>query len=108
MTSTGDAGGARRRARMRRRRMNPQARDFACQELVDLVTDYLEEALSRADRAWLDAHLVGCPGCQAYVDQMRTTLEVLRATRALEDPPDVSRLLEAFRRRKHNGSPHAA
>lgn len=48
--------------------------ELSCQELVELVTDYLEGKLSPTDRARFDAHLVGCRGCTAYVDQMRKTI----------------------------------
>jgi len=68
-----------------------------CDRLVELVTDYLEGALDEATAAQFDAHLAQCPGCDAYVDQMRQTAHQLShvsldglsaATRA--------RLLEAF------------
>lgn len=49
---------------------------LSCQELVELVTDYLEGALPAADRARFDEHLAICEGCRMYVEQMRTTLRV--------------------------------
>jgi anti-sigma factor RsiW len=70
---------------------------LTCQELVELVTDYFEDALAPADRARFEAHVAGCPGCDAYLGQMRTTLEVVRATAVLQARPEVSALLEAFR-----------
>jgi anti-sigma factor RsiW len=51
-----------------------QPEDIACRELVELVTDYLEGALAEARRLAVDAHLAGCPGCAAYVEQMRQTI----------------------------------
>jgi anti-sigma factor RsiW len=47
-----------------------------CQQAVELVTDYLEDALSRADRRRFEAHLAGCPHCTEYLRQMRTTIEL--------------------------------
>jgi anti-sigma factor RsiW len=88
--------------------MSPPAQELTCRELVELVTDYFEGALELADRARFEAHVAGCPGCDAYLGQMRTTLEVVGATAALESRPEVSRLLEAFRGWKRSGSPHAA
>jgi anti-sigma factor RsiW len=73
-----------------------------------LVTDYFEDALPPPDRARFEAHVAGCPGCDAYLGQMRTTLEVVGATAALETRPDVSALLQAFRNWKRDGSPDAA
>ena len=79
--------------------------DLTCQELVELVTDYFEDALTPADRARFKAHVAGCPGCDVYLGQMRTTLEVIGATAALEVRPEVSVLLEFFRAWKSTGSP---
>ena len=44
---------------------------FSCQELVELVTDYLEGALSIADMRRFEAHIGGCDGCTEYVTQFR-------------------------------------
>jgi anti-sigma factor RsiW len=77
--------------------MSPPALDLTCRQLVELVTDYFEDALDPADRARFEAHVAGCPGCDAYLAQMRTTLEVVGATAALDARPEVSALLEAFR-----------
>jgi anti-sigma factor RsiW len=51
-------------------------RDIVCQQAVELVTDYLEGALSRADRRRFEAHLAGCPHCTEYLAQMRGTIEL--------------------------------
>jgi anti-sigma factor RsiW len=45
--------------------------DLPCQQLVELVTDYLEERLPPAERARFDAHLEICSGCRTYLEQMR-------------------------------------
>jgi anti-sigma factor RsiW len=50
---------------------------LACQELVELVTDYLEGRLEPADRERFDAHIAGCDACTAYLEQMRMTLGAL-------------------------------
>jgi anti-sigma factor RsiW len=51
-------------------------RDLVCQQAVELVTDYLEGALRRADRRRFEAHLAGCPHCTEYLAQMRATIEL--------------------------------
>jgi anti-sigma factor RsiW len=51
-------------------------RHLVCQQAVELVTDYLEGALSRADRRRFDKHLAGCPHCTEYLAQIRATIEV--------------------------------
>jgi anti-sigma factor RsiW len=50
---------------------------FTCRELVELVTNYLEGALTPADHAQFEAHLALCPGCTIYVQQMRQTIALL-------------------------------
>jgi anti-sigma factor RsiW len=52
-------------------------RDLTCRELVELVTEYLEDRLPPAERERFEEHLAICDGCQAYVDQMRDTLRAL-------------------------------
>ena len=72
-------------------------RELACQEVVELVTAYLDDALDPADRERFEEHLVFCDGCQNYLEQMRTTV---RLTGHVEQelPPELEeRMLEAFR-----------
>ena len=47
---------------------------LACQELVELITDYLEDALPRAQRRSFEAHIARCEHCAEYLEQMRTTI----------------------------------
>lgn len=50
---------------------------MTCRDLVELVTEYLEERLPPAERARFEAHLVLCPHCRVYVQQMRLIVRVL-------------------------------
>jgi anti-sigma factor RsiW len=75
-----------------------------CQELVELVTDYLEDALPAAERARFDAHIADCEHCTAYLEQMRTTIVLTGRLRAEELAPEsVEPLLEAFRDWRREG-----
>jgi anti-sigma factor RsiW len=76
---------------------------ITCQEVVALVTDYLDGALERDVHAALEVHLRDCEGCALYVEQMRTTAR-LAAAAELEQRPDSSALLEAFRSFKRSSS----
>ncbi len=51
--------------------------DLTCKELVELVTDYLEDALSPEERARFEMHLVYCRGCVHYLDQLGGTMRVM-------------------------------
>jgi anti-sigma factor RsiW len=72
--------------------------EVTCQELVEIVSDYLEGALPKADRERFDAHLEGCEGCRRYLDQMRMTIRVVGTlTEADLDPGAKDQLLQLFR-----------
>jgi anti-sigma factor RsiW len=70
---------------------------MTCQQLVELVTDYFEGALTPAERDRFEAHLEVCPGCVTYLEQVRTTMRLVRNADELEEPPEVAHLLEMFR-----------
>jgi len=72
--------------------------ELTCRELVELVTDYLEGALSPEERMRFEEHLLICEGCSAYVDQVRKTIEVVGSLQEESIPPQMrDNLLEAFR-----------
>jgi anti-sigma factor RsiW len=72
--------------------------ELSCAELVELVTDYLEGALSAADRERFEEHLGDCDGCSIYLDQMRRTIELTgRLSEADLDPQTKAALLATFR-----------
>ncbi|MBA3416244.1 MAG: zf-HC2 domain-containing protein [Chloroflexia bacterium] len=52
---------------------------LTCQELVELVTEYLEGTLPPAERVRFEAHLLDCDDCPVYLDQMRLTIRVAGA-----------------------------
>lgn len=71
---------------------------LSCQELVELVTNYLEGALDSAERARFQHHLDECGNCQIYLDQMRATIELTGSLRPDSIPPEAEEaLLNAFR-----------
>lgn len=51
-------------------------RGLNCNEMVEIVTDYLEGSMSEADRARFEAHLSTCEGCTNYLHQMRKTIRL--------------------------------
>ncbi|MFN0096515.1 MAG: zf-HC2 domain-containing protein [Dehalococcoidia bacterium] len=72
--------------------------ELSCQELVELVTAYLDDALDSGERARFEAHLDDCSGCEAYLDQMRTAIRLTGALREEAIGADArGRLLAAFR-----------
>ncbi len=73
--------------------------ELTCKQVVELVTAYLEGALSTEDRRRFDEHLAGCPFCTIYLEQMRETISALgHLPEASISPDALSELRKAFRR----------
>jgi len=81
--------------------------ELSCRELVELVTDYLEDTLSPAERVRFEEHLIACPGCQTYLEHMRQTIDAVgRVTEESLEPAARDQLLDLFRDWKR-GSGHS-
>jgi predicted anti-sigma-YlaC factor YlaD len=74
--------------------------ELDCDEFVELVTAYLDGALSAEDQQRVLDHLGLCDGCSTYLDQVRVTIEAVGEQTEPEALPDTgrARLLEAFRK----------
>ena len=72
--------------------------ELSCQELVELVTDYLEGALDERHLRAFERHIAGCDGCTRYLEQLRVTIR-LTGTLTPDDlsPEAETALLQAFR-----------
>ena len=74
-------------------------KDIVCQQAVEMITDYLEGALSRRDRRRLDAHLRARPNCSAYLEQIRLTIQLTGTVEADDLSPQAqAELTELYRR----------
>lgn len=74
-------------------------RDIVCQQAVELVTDYLEGALTRSGRRRFEAHLAECPHCTEYLAQMRRTVELTGSVTPADLAPQIQDELIALYRR---------
>jgi anti-sigma factor RsiW len=54
-------------------------RGLVCQQAVELVTGYLEGALTTGQRRRFEAHLAGCPDCPELLAQMRAVIALAGA-----------------------------
>ena len=70
-----------------------QLNEYTCQELVELMTEYYEAALTPQERASFEQHLSQCTGCRNYLDQMRWTIDALGQ---VETPPIPADTLAAL------------
>ena len=81
--------------------LRPRSRDLACQQAVELVTGYLEDALSHPARRRFETHLAGCPHCTEYLAQMRATIKLTgQLTQADLTPGMQEELIALYRRWK--------
>ncbi|MBA2595719.1 MAG: zf-HC2 domain-containing protein [Chloroflexia bacterium] len=72
--------------------------DLRCQEFVELVTEYLEDALPPAERARFQAHLDYCDACIIYIEEIRLTIRALgHLSEDQIGPAARDRLLAEFR-----------
>jgi hypothetical protein len=71
---------------------------ISCQEVVEMVTDYLEAGLPTEDATLFEQHLNFCEGCIWYVDQLRRTVATVGRLREEDVPPETrDKLMAAFR-----------
>jgi len=81
--------------------MDSNAVELVCQEVVELVTEYLGGTLPTRDRERFDQHLATCPPCTAYLAQMKTTLELAAELGSADAPANdevAKQLGDMFRR----------
>jgi len=68
-----------------------------CQDVVELVTSYLEGTMAADERARFEEHLVLCDGCDRYVRQIRRTIDLIgEVDEESLSPSSRDRLLDAF------------
>jgi predicted anti-sigma-YlaC factor YlaD len=82
--------------------MSEPGSTITCQEVVELVSDYLEGLVDDATRVEIEAHLELCRGCGEYLRQMRATLRALGRI-PLDTLTDTAKadLTAAFRAARH-------
>ncbi len=72
--------------------------ELSCRELVELITNYLDAALSHDELARFEVHIAACEGCETYLDQIRQTSVALgQLTEGAIDPDARNALMRAFR-----------
>jgi predicted anti-sigma-YlaC factor YlaD len=78
---------------------NDTPQEMACQELVEVITDYLEGTLPASDRVRFDTHLSKCAACREYLEQIRALIRLSGGlTVQTIEPATRESLLRAFRR----------
>jgi anti-sigma factor RsiW len=87
-----------------RLRARSRVPDLVCQQVVELVTNYLEDALPAADRKRFEKHLAGCPHCTEYLAQMRETIRLAGRVTPEDLTPEMrTDLTDLYRRWRAEG-----
>ena len=73
--------------------------EFSCQEMTEVVTDYLDDALAPGEHQRFERHLTYCAGCNTYVGQMRETIRRIGMVPREESLPPAlrERIVAQFR-----------
>lgn len=69
---------------------------MTCREAIDVLADYLDQVLSPAIAARLDAHLRDCPPCLAYLKTYRRTRDLAGQAGRVEMPQELKARLRRF------------
>ena len=81
-------------------------REIICHQFVELVTEYLDEALPAGEVELVEEHLAICDSCRAYLDQVETTTAVVAQAAPSAPPEELMRsVMDAFRARHAHGEP---
>jgi anti-sigma factor RsiW len=81
-----------------------RSRGLPCQEAVEVVTDYLEGALSAAERRRFERHLAVCEHCTEYLAQIRETIRLAGRVTADDLTPEMrTDLTDLYRRWRADG-----
>ena len=79
-----------------------RVQELSCQEIVELVTEYLEGTIDAVLRGAFDQHLAKCTGCANYLEQMEATIRLTGTIQPEALSPEFQAgLLEAFRHFEH-------
>jgi anti-sigma factor RsiW len=72
--------------------------ELSCREVVEILGDYFDGAMTPEDRIRLEEHLADCDGCTAYLEQLRVTIRLSgRLSEEAVASEAMAPLLEAFR-----------
>ena len=71
---------------------------IVCMSGVELLMDYMEGDVAPDVRAAIEAHVAGCPRCEAFIASYRETPRIVREATRVEMPADLeASLLAALR-----------
>lgn len=71
---------------------------YACEEIVQLASEYLEGAMTPEEMTRFELHLNLCDGCSRFLEQIRTASALAKSLPVEQIPDDMqAKLVAAFR-----------
>ena len=87
-----------------RRTQSRQAKEI-CQQITDLILDYLTGELHPDTAAEFEEHLGICQDCVAFMNTYKKTVEVTRSLPCEDIPPEMEKRVRRFLEEKIKGGP---
>ena len=78
-----------------------------CQQVTDVIVDYVTEEMDPVTRLAFERHLSLCPDCVAFLNTYQGTIRTMRTVRYETIPADMLGRVEQFLRGKV-ASPHSS
>jgi anti-sigma factor RsiW len=69
-----------------------------CQDVAELLTDYLDGALPRQEVVLLQEHVGDCPACEAFIKSFKVATDATRHILLQQMPADFDSRLQKFLR----------
>ena len=76
-----------------------------CQQITDLILDYITGELHPDTAAEFEEHLGICPDCVAFMNTYKKTVEVTRSLPCEDIPAEMERRVRRFLQEKTKGAP---
>ncbi len=91
--------------RTRARRTQSRQADRTCQQITDLILDYITGELHPDTAAEFEEHLGICPDCVAFMNTYKKTVEVTRSLPCEDIPAEMEKRVRRFLEEKIKGAP---
>lgn len=82
--------------------------ELTCQQVADVILNYVKGELPPRTALALKAHLRGCPDCVAFLATYRKTIQATNFLRYKTIPPAMRTRVKDFLRERITGASHAA
>ncbi len=61
-----------------------------CRQVIDLLSDYINDEISPEDKRLLEKHFEGCKNCEAFLKTLRQSINLVKDIKYEDIPEEVS------------------